>query len=303
MNPSSEARSGVLAIDCGGTKISGAIVDSEFKILVHEIVPSRDSVEGIADPRLLKTKSLISSLIVRADELSISLVGAAAGFPEYVNLCGLLTSRENIDWPEQPKDDFARLTSFPWVIESDVRCAGLAEARFGAGKDSNDFVYITISSGISHTHFINGRAITGADGEAIGFGVIDIEVADKTYLLENYCSGLGIARRFGQISGEYSLNAREIFDHFESDATARKVIESAADVLGTEIANFAESLPTELIVIGGGLWLGSQKYQDLVAAAFRRASESMGISPRIVNAEVDNSGVIGAAIYAFGKSI
>ena len=300
MNSPSEARSGVLAIDCGGTKISGAIVDSNFEMLAYEIVSSRESVDGIADPELRRTKSLISTLVARADVLGISLVGAAAGFPEYVNLSGLLTTRENIDWPEQPKYDFAALTSFPWVIESDVRCAGLAEARFGAGRVHRDFVYITISSGISHTHFIDGRAITGDEGEAIGFGLLEIDLAGETYLLENYCSGLGIARRFGQIVGDYSLNAREIFDHFESDAIARDIIETAAYVLGTEIAKFAKSLPTESIVIGGGLWSGSRKYQELVTAAFKRASESMRISPQILNAEVEHSGVVGAAIYAFG---
>ena len=300
MNPTHDLRSAVLAIDCGGTKISGAIVDSGFNIVAYEIVPSREGVAGIADPQLLKTKALISSLVARADELGITLIGAAAGFPEYVNLRGLLTTRENIDWPIQPKDDFAHLTSFPWVIESDVRCAGLAEARFGAGKESRDFVYITISSGISHTHFLNGSAVTGEDGEAIGFGVKEINIAGMKLPLENYSSGLGIARRFGQISGEYSQNAREIFDHYHSDASAREIVDTAADLLGTEIAKFAKSLPTELIVMGGGLWLGSQEYRDLVTAAFIVASESMGFIPRIVNAEVENSGVLGAAIYAFG---
>ena len=301
MNSSLESRNAVLAIDCGGTKISGAIVDSGFRIVAHETVPSRDTVAGIADPQLFQTKALISSLIARANDLGITLVGAAAGFPEYVNLRGLLTTRENIDWPEQPKDDFARLTSFPWVIESDVRCAGLAEARFGSARESSDFVYITISSGISHTHFLNGKAVTGEDGEAIGFGVKEIDIAGVSIPLENYSSGLGIARRFGLISGEYSHNAREIFNHYQSDTSAREIIDTAAELLGTEIAEFAQSLPTKLIVLGGGLWLGSQKYRDLVSAAYLIASESMGFTPQILNAEVEHSGVIGAAIYAFGE--
>lgn len=302
MKASFEGRTGVLAVDCGGTKISGAIIDPTFEILKYEIAPSRENVDGIADPQLLITKTLISTLLRYADENGISLVGAAAGFPEYVNLSGMLTTRENIDWPEQPKDDFSRLTGFAWVIESDVRCAGLAEARFGAGKEFQDFVYITISSGISHTHFVDGIAITGDDGDAIGFGVMDIKVSDKIFTLENYTSGLGIARRYGQISGDYSLNAKDIFARFESDPIAREIIESAAQVLGTEIAEFAHSLPTDSIVIGGGLWLGSQKYQSLVSSAFKIACQSIGISPRILNAEVEHSGVIGAAIYALSKS-
>ena len=55
------------------------------------------------------TKSLISTLIAYAKAHTIELVGGAAGFPEYVNLNGLLTSHDNIDWRIQPKKDFPEM--------------------------------------------------------------------------------------------------------------------------------------------------------------------------------------------------
>ena len=299
MESKSESTIGVLAIDVGGTKIAGAILDREYKILFHKTVSSRETVLGIADPNLATTKSLISTLITYAKAHKIELVGGAAGFPEYVNLSGLLTSHDNIDWRIQPKKDFPELTMIPWVIQSDVRCAGVAEAMMGAGRGYKDFVYITVSSGISHTHFIDGTAISGEDGEAIGFGLIKISVAGVVVALENYSSGLGIARRFAQFTGVDSFDAKAVLALFETSSIAREIVESSATVLGREIALLARSLPTGLIVIGGGLWMGSQKYRELVVTSFGETCVSLRIVARITDAEIEHAGVIGTAIYAF----
>lgn len=52
----------VLAIDVGSSKISGAIVDKDLKILHKELIASRDSVTGLADQNLERTKTMINSL-------------------------------------------------------------------------------------------------------------------------------------------------------------------------------------------------------------------------------------------------
>lgn len=288
----------VIAIDLGGTKISGAIVDENFNMVITETIPSRDSIVGIADPALSRTKALISQLCAAANLENLRIVGGAAGFPEYVNLEGLLTTADNIDWREQPQRDFARLTGFPWLAQSDVRCAGIAEARIGAGRDLADFLYVTISSGISHTHFINGEAVTGLQGEAIGFGLNDLEIDGETLPLENYSSGLGIARRYARASQDFSRDAKSLLTIFESNMQAQEIISTAAQVLGRELAKFAYELQTPVIVIGGGLWLGSAKYRELVFTALESALQDYQFKVLVRNAEVENSGVLGAAIYA-----
>ena len=49
----------------------------------------------------------------------------------------------------------------PCTVESDVRAAALAEARFGAGRGRSSFLYVTISTGISHCLVIDGRPWAG----------------------------------------------------------------------------------------------------------------------------------------------
>ncbi len=289
----------VIAIDLGGTKISGAIVDENFNLVLVRTIPSRDSIVGIADSALSRTKALISELCSAAKLQDMKLVHGAAGFPEYVNLQGWLTSADNIDWREQPQTDFAALTGFAWLAQSDVRCAGIAEARLGAGRELPDFLYVTISSGISHTHFLNGQAVTGDDGEAIGFGLIDLEIEGEILPLENYCSGLGIARRYARATQDFSLDAKSLIPLYDSNLSARQVISSAAQVLGSELAKFAFELRTPIIVIGGGLWLGSAKFRELVLESLDRSLQKFHIEVIVRNAQVENSGVLGAAIYAF----
>ncbi len=288
----------MLALDLGGTKICGAIVNSDLDIIYETTIPSRDSIAGIADPNLDRTKNLILSLCDIAQSKNISLTRGCAGFPEYVNLEGELTTRDNIDWKLQPQIDFNALTGIPWLAQSDVRCAGIAEAGAGAGRDLDDFIYVTVSSGISHTHFLEGKAITGLHGDAIGFGLIEIEVSGDKVVLENYCSGLGISRRFAEKSNDFSIDAKALLGLIDNDADARQIVISATEVLGKELANLALDLDSSTIVIGGGLWLGSQAYRELTFKSFYHTCESLGLNASVVDAEVNNSGVIGAAIYA-----
>ena len=296
-----KSKTHVLAVDLGGSKVSGAIVDSDFTLLAQKSIPSRESIQGIADPRLSRTKKLIAELCAQAARDGIVLAFGCAGVPEYVNLEGLLTTADNIDWQVQPKEDFALFTGFPWVAESDVRCAGIAEAQQGAGQAESSFVYVTVSSGISHTHFLEGRAVTGSKGEAIGFGLTEVEISGQTHVLENYCSGLGIARRYAKVVGDYSLDAKSLMERFEIDAKARVIITSACKVLGVELAKLAEQLSTPVVVVGGGLWLGSAQYRALVLESFEKSCQVLKVHSAIRNAKVEHAGVIGAAIYAFAQ--
>jgi glucokinase len=298
---SSHAKTRVLAIDLGGSKISGAIVDSDLSLLAQKSIPSRETVEGIADPQLSRTKILITELCAQAVRDGIDLAFGCVGVPEYVNLAGFLTTADNVDWQVQPQEDFALLTGFPWVAQSDVRCAGIAEAQQGAGQGESNFVYVTISSGISHTHFLEGRAVTGPQGEAIGFGLTEVEISGQSHVLENYCSGLGIARRYAKVVGDYSLDAKSLMERFEIDTNAREMISTACEVLGVELAKLADQLSTSVIVAGGGLWLGSAQYRGLVLQSFEKFCRVLNVRPSIRNAEVEHSGVVGAAIYALAQ--
>ena len=285
-----------LAIDVGASKIAGALIDSGYQIL-HELVkPARQSLYGHADPDLTITKEIITELIELAKDNGIQVKNGGACFAEYVKPDQLLNSRDQIAWSAQPKDDFAELTGFSWVIESDVRAMALAEAN-AAGL--NDFLFVTVSSGISHSLVINGKPWAGATGEAIGFGVTQIDNSQESPTLEQFSSGMGIARRYQQAVSKDIDGAETVFALYEKDPIANEIIESAANVLGKSLAVVVDYLDPEKIIIGGGLWLGSDIYRKLVRASYETNAAKRRNAPEIINSIGGaKAAVIGAAIAA-----
>ena len=285
-----------LAIDVGASKIAGALIDSGYQIL-HELVkPARQSLYGHADPDLTITKEIITELIELAKDNGIQVKNGGACFAEYVKPDQLLNSRDQIAWSAQPKDDFAELTGFSWVIESDVRAMALAEAN-AAGL--NDFLFVTVSSGISHSLVINGKPWAGATGEAIGFGVTQIDNSQESPTLEQFSSGMGIARRYQQAVSKDIDGAETVFALYQKDPIANEIIESAANVLGKSLAVVVDYLDPEKIIIGGGLWLGSDIYRKLVIASYETNAAKRRKAPEIINSIGGaKAAVIGAAIAA-----
>ena len=285
-----------LAIDVGASKIAGALIDSGYQIL-HELVkPARQSLYGHADPDLTITKEIITELIELAKDNGIQVKNGGACFAEYVKPDQLLNSRDQIAWSAQPKDDFAELTGFSWVIESDVRAMALAEAN-AAGL--NDFLFVTVSSGISHSLVINGKPWAGATGEAIGFGVTQIDNSQESPTLEQFSSGMGIARRYQQAVSKDIDGAETVFALYQKEPFANEIIESAANVLGKSLAVVVDYLDPEKIIIGGGLWLGSDIYRKLVIASYETNAAKRRKAPEIINSIGGaKAAVIGAAIAA-----
>jgi predicted NBD/HSP70 family sugar kinase len=87
--------------------------------------------------------------------------------------------------------------------------------------------------------------------------------------------------------------AIEVFQQFNSDSTTRIVIKQAAEILSRGLINLVEVLDPSKIIIGGGLWLGSQNYRELVGDLLPRTIKDI-----ISMASLSNSGLIGAGVMA-----
>jgi len=285
-----------LAIDVGASKISGALVGESFEILHNEIVPARTALYGDADPDLAITKALIKAMLQVAKEKNLEVIKGGACFAEYATPDQMLNSKDQIAWSVQPKEDFAALTGFAWTIESDVRAMALAESR---AADVKDFLFVTVSSGISHAFVIGGKPWAGATGEAIGFGITQIDNSQESPILEQFSSGLGIARRYQKATGTDVTSAEIVFAQYEKDPIAKEIIGSAAAVLGKSLAAMVDFLDPAKIVIGGGLWLGSDLYRNLVLASYEKNVTKRRKAPELINSVAgSNAAVIGAAIAA-----
>jgi glucokinase len=168
-------------------------------------------------------------------------------------------------------------------VESDVRAAALAEARFGAGAGKRDFIYVSVGTGVSHCLMVDGAPRLGVRGAAIGTGAP---------LVEQWSGGLALARLSGHPSAEDAL----------SDPAAAAVVEDAARHLGLSFAMLVNALDPGAIVVGGGLGL-DDRYRALAVTTMREAiydahARELPVVPAALGAD---AATIGAALTAVAE--
>jgi glucokinase len=259
-----------LGLDVGGTKIAAGIVDiGTGAVLERQQVPTRPERGGAA---------VLTACAELAAELGDGRLPVGIGLCELVDLAGRPASAETIDW--RALDPAAAIEAPSVVVESDLRAAALAEARFGAGAGVSPFLFAIVGSGVSACLVLDGRPYAGGRGEAIVLGAPPVELV---------ASGPALARAAGLERAEDVL----------ADPAHTQLVDDAADALGGVLAVLANALDPSLVVLGGGLG---------VEPAFRerveRACQSLLAYPRTPPLPVVSSwlgkdgGVIGAALVA-----
>jgi glucokinase len=259
-----------LGLDVGGTKIAAGLVDVERGTVVTArripTAPQRGSDAVLADCRALVA------------ELGESAAAVGLAVCELVDGVGRIRSAETVDWRDADlSDTFDR-------VESDVRMAALAEGRFGAARDEPDFLYVSVGSGISHCLMTEGGPRLGVRGAAIGTGAP---------LIEQWSSGLALARRSGHGSAEDAL----------ADPAAAAIVEDAAQRLGVTLAALVNAVDPGAVIVGGGLGL-HDGYRARVEAAMRDAIYDAGARrlPFLPAGLGADAPVIGAALAAAARA-
>jgi len=118
------------------------------------------------------------------------------GICEFVDEEGALSGADTLDW--RGLDVAAAFQPMNVVIEADVRAAARAEALFGAGRPFEEFIYLSVGSGVSYCLVQAGWPRKGARGNAIVVGAPPVE---------RTASGLALARAAGVARAEEALGS------------------------------------------------------------------------------------------------
>jgi glucokinase len=309
----------IVGVDLGGTTTKIAFIDLNGEILHKWEIRTDNSNDG--QNITINIANAIDQKLVELKEQKTKLIGIGMGAPGPIDYdSGVVLNVVNLGWKDNfpLQESLHKLTALPVVIENDANCAALGEMWNGAGKGTNDLVCVTLGTGVGGGVIANGnivRGINGAAGEighitSIPFGGAPCNCG-KSGCLETIASATGIVRQAeielskadvkGPLATIFAENgkvtAKDVFDCARNgDEVAKKILDEVAFHLGFALANIANTLNPQMIVLGGGVSRAGDILLDAVKVNFSMfAFSAVKESTNLALATLGNdAGVIGA---------
>ncbi len=265
----------VLALDLGGTKLSGAIVDSSGTLSFprQELLSSRKDAD-VGDFILAFARDLYRT----AGENGTSVTGIGIcvpgiAYPE----SGDVWAPNIPGWNRYPLREKLRtcreFSSLSVGIGSDRDCSILGEVWLGAARGCRNALFLAVGTGIGLGIYTDGRVLSGAQGIAGSIGWMALcdpflPEYEKCGCFESYASGLGIADRMRHFLAENgpssaywrtippdTITFRHVFAaHQAGDTAAGEILSRAILMWGMATANLISLFNPERILFGGGLF-------------------------------------------------
>jgi glucokinase len=251
MSDGSGPPSTVLAIDIGGTKMAGAVVDRDGRLHGrHQVATSDDPTAALAE--------LVDRLL---DGATVAGVGAGCGGPMswpagVVNPLNIPLWRKGFPLREWLR---SRVPGVPVRVHNDALCLVAGESWRGAASGLRDVLGMVVSTGVGGGLVLDGRLRDGATGNAghIGHIIAEpdgplcgcgargcLEAVARGPMVVAWAAERGCPARDGR---ELAALARE------GDPVALAAFDRAGSAVGRVVAGAAALLELDAVVIGGGL--------------------------------------------------
>ena len=304
----------VVGVDLGGTKIYTALVDLEGNIIKEKTVETlANEGEQAVMGRIIDT---INYVIDGTDKDSIRSIGIGSPGPLDVKN-GIIIQNSNL-----PFKNFAIVKTIketydlPTYLDNDANVATLGEFMFGAGKGTENMVFITASTGIGGGAVINGKLFRGTTGNAleIGHTIVANEGprcgCGNIGCAEALGSGTAIGKRAKEavatnvetsLKNYENVTSKEVFkEAANGDRVAKNILETSLNYLGIAVANTITNFDPEKVVIGGGVINGGSIVLDTIRRVVgERALKTFADSCTVEKAVLGGkAGVLGAAALA-----
>jgi len=312
----------LVGIDLGGTTTKMAFINMNGEIVHKWEIDTDTSKQG---------KNIITNIAESIDEkltelnqAKSKLLGIGMGAPGPVDVStGFVYEAVNLGWKNYPLKDLLEVeTLLPAIIDNDANIAAIGEMWKGAGEGAKELICVTLGTGVGGGIIANGEIIHGASGAGGEIGHITSLPESgapcncgKTGCLETIASATGIARiakerlaaseTLSILKSVYeahkTVTAKDVFDAAkQGDVLALEIVDYITFHLGLALANLANGLNPEKIVIGGGVSKAGQMLVEKVESyvqrfAFPRVAKAVQITIATLG---NDAGVIGGAWLA-----
>ena len=263
-----------LGIDLGGTNIAAGVVDENYKIIGTGKVKTgaHRSNDEIADDMALAARMAIKDAGIDISEIVAMGVGSPGSvIPEK----GIVATSNNLKFSNLPLCAMMKeRLGVDFYIENDANAAAYGELLAGAGKGCNNFVAITLGTGVGSGIIVDGKILSGSNnaGGELGHTIIMMDGEECTCgrrgCWETYASATALIR---QTKAEMESNKESVmwqlcdgditkvsgktaFDAMRAgDESGKKVVDNYLNYVAVGITNVINIFQPEVLCIGGGI--------------------------------------------------
>lgn len=314
----------VVGIDLGGMSAKGAIFEEDGTLLYKTAVATvlEDGFDGVAKKMADLSRDLAKE--IGAEYEQVRAIGIAV--PGFIDSAkGVVVRWANYGWLQRPLvETMKELTGKTVKIANDANVAALGEAKFGAGKDYQSSLLVTLGTGVGGGIIVGGKLFEGymSAGAEIGHTVIceggALCTCGRHGCLEAYASATALIRstkrkmqldlstKMWEIAGGKleNVNGKTAFDAARAeDMRGKEVVDEYVEHLAVGLANMANVLRPEAILLGGGVANeGEYLFKPLRDAVEKKLYASTEFVPlTITKAALKNdAGMYGAFALATG---
>lgn len=275
----------VIGVDLGATNVRVALADVKGRFLLKvKDETSKRSQGAISEQIARMTRFLCKSAGVNLSEVR-GICVASAG-PLDLGRGGIVGGAnflfKYIPLVEPIRDEL----KIPVRLLNDCTASVLGEREFGAGKNIENLVYISLSTGIGGGAIVDGHLLVGKDGNAVEIGHLTIDLEGRLQCgcgkrghWEAYCSGRNMPNfvrlRLDEIGWErvkdsliyknpeqesMKLSSEAIFTAAKrGDGLALELLDEIGRLNAMGFASVANAFDPELITVGGAVALKNRR--------------------------------------------
>lgn len=266
------AKSLVIGLDLGGTNSVFGVVDSKGEIIATTSIKTQTYPS--VDQYIMESVKAIKQIAEQVGGMEkIRAMGIGAPCGNYYK--GTIEHAANLVWAKgivPLANMFVNELGIPVVVTNDAKAAAMGEMKYGVAVGMNNFVELTLGTGVGSGIVANGQLIYGFDGFAGELGHMIVEPdgrpcgCGRKGCLETYCSATGVVRTAIAMLEESpeatslrdiatdKLTSYEVYKAaMAGDTMAQEVFKQTGRRIGIACANIATFLSPEAFIFFGGL--------------------------------------------------
>ena len=298
-----------IGVDLGGTNLRASAMDRAGNLMdttsaATEAEAGREAVIGAITGSIQRLREKLGSE---------ELVGVGIGVPGFILLeQGQIVGSHNLPFFNSfpLRDEIQRRLGRPVILENDANAAALGEKWFGAGREVDDLVLLTLGTGIGGGIIHGGRVLHGHVGMAGELGHITVSPngnpcgCGNVGCVEKHASATAVEIMAKLVSLGDNLTAKQVYDLAkQGNELAKHCFQCMGSALGIALANLINIFNFPLYLLSGGPLPAWEFFAPaMLAEVERRSFTYRNTKTRIEKAILGNmAGLYGAAHLPFER--